>query len=352
MPFSTEILTPIRVLYLDDDAGLGVLVKKALARRGHNVVPVVNSAQAFECLAQGGFDVMALDHSMPGETGLDVLARLGPRSERLPVVYVTGSADARLALQAIRAGADEYVIKDTATEFYDLLIAAIENVTERWRLKRQKAEDEQAVREARDRAELLLQEVNHRVANSLGLVAAMVRMQSAALADPAAIAALQETQARITAIAGVHRRLYTSDRIGLVEVDDYLEHLVGELQASLADEEHPYPIRLSAERLTIETDKAVSLGVIVGELVTNAFKYAYDVGATGEIRVSVQQQAPAAVIILTVEDDGKGFDPQSASQGTGLGSKILAAMATSLKATVAYVPRPSGTCVTVTFPLD
>ncbi|KJV10712.1 hypothetical protein VZ95_03060 [Elstera litoralis] len=351
MPFSSKTLLPLKTLYLDDDAGLGVLVKKAMSRRGHNVVPVTNSQEAFDLLAQGGFDVMALDHSLVGETGLDVLARLGPRTERLPVVYVTGSADARLALQALRAGADEYVIKDTAAEFYDLLIAAIENVTERWRLKRQRADDEKAVREARDRAELLLQEVNHRVANSLGLVAAMVRMQSAALSDPGAIAALQETQARITAIAGVHRRLYTSDRIGLVEIDDYLEHLVGELQTSLADDEHPYSIRLNAERLTIPIDKAVSVGVIVGELVTNAFKYAYDPGAPGEIRVSMRQD-PVAIVHLTVEDDGQGFDPRLPSRGTGLGSKILGAIAASLKAVVDYPSTASGTRVRVTFSLD
>ncbi len=351
MPFVSDAFAQLRVLYLDDDVGLGILVRKALARRGHSVTHVTDSQQAFDLLVQGGFDAIALDHSMPGETGLDVLASLAARGERLPVVYVTASADARLALQAIRAGANEYVVKDSSAEFYDLLIAAIENVTERWRLKQQRAADQKAVLQARDRAELLLQEVNHRVANSLGLVVAMVRMQSTTLSDPAAIAALQETQARITAIAGVHRRLYISDHIGLVDIEDYLGHLVGELQTSLADEDHPYEIRLSAERLTIPTDKAISLGVIVGELVTNAFKYAYAIRAPGEIRVSVRRDEGAAITLI-VEDDGQGFDPQSPNRGTGLGSKILKAMASSLKAAVAYPPYPAGTRVQVTFPID
>ncbi len=348
---SPEIGESIRVLYLDANVGLGLRVKHALEEQGLSVTPVATSQEAFLLLGQQAFDVIAVEHAMSPETGLDVLARLGPRHERSPVIYVTGSADARLVLQALRRGADEYVIKDSSPEFYELLMTAIGNVIERWRLKTQKAEDELAVREARDRAELLLEEVNHRVANSLGLVVAMVRLQTAVVSDPAAISALQETQARINAIAGVHRRLYTSDHIGRVEISDYLTHLVEELQASLADDEHPCTLRLTAERLMIATDKAISIGIVVGELVTNAFKYAYGVGQNGDIRISIAL-TPTEMICLTVEDDGRGFDPQSPSLGTGLGIKILTAMATSLKAIVQHPAQTRGTRVLLEFPQE
>jgi two-component sensor histidine kinase len=346
-----EIGGSIRVLYLDANVGLGLKVKHALEEQGLRVTPVATSHEAFVLLGQQVFDVIAVEHAMPPETGLDVLARLGPRHARSPVIYVTGSADARLVLQALRRGADEYVIKDSSPEFYELLMTAIGNVIERWRLKTQKAEDERAVREARDRAELLLEEVNHRIANSLGLVVAMVRLQAAVVSDPAAISALQETQARINAIAGVHRRLYTSDHIGRVEISDYLANLVEELQTSLADDAHPCTLRLTAERLTITTDKAISVGIIVGELVTNAFKHAYGVGQSGDIRISIALTPPERVC-LTVEDDGRGFDPQLSSLGTGLGIKILAAMATSLNAVVQHPAQKCGTRVQLEFSQD
>lgn len=350
MPYGADVRGPIRVLYIDDDVGLGVLVQRAMSRRGHVLIHVTDSAAGFAVLARDQIDVIALDHAMAGETGIDVLARLGPRNTRPPVVYVTGSSDARTAVEAIKAGADDYVIKDMSGEFFELLVAATEQVLERWRLKRQKAESDQAVREARDRAELLLQEVNHRVANSLGLVAAMVRMQAGLLTDPAAFQALQETQARIAAIAGVHRRLYASDLIGMVEIDDYLGSLVGELRESLVDEERPYGIELTADRLTVATDKAVSIGVMVGELVTNAFKYAYGKGQSGVIRVAMTL-VDRDTARLVVEDDGRGFDPAAPSAGTGLGSKILAAMALSLKAQVAQHVDGSGTRVVIDFPI-
>lgn len=350
MPYGTDARDPIRVLYIDDDAGLGVLVQKALGRRGHLVTHVPSGEAGFKVLAKGGIDVIALDHTLSCETGLAVLSRLGPRASRPPVVYVTASADARLAVQAIKAGADDYVVKDVSGEFYELLITAIEQVLERWRLRQQKERNERAVREARDRAELLLREVNHRVANSLGLVAGMVRMQASLLTDPAAIQALNETQTRITAIAGVHRRLYASGTIGLVEIDDYLGHFLEDLERSLAGPEHPHTIRLTAERLAVATDKAVSLGVIVGELVTNAYKYAYPTGAPGEIRVEAAVAEGTAHV--AVEDDGQGFDPAAAPSGTGLGTRIMAAMATNLKAEIRFERPIRGTRAVVTFPLE
>lgn len=351
MPYGTDIKDPLDILFIDDDEAFGVLVQKRLSRRGHRIVTARSGAEGMAALAIRRFDVIALDHSLPGETGLDVLARLGDRRERPPVVYVTGSADARVALDALRSGADEYVIKETSGEFYELLTAAVEHVYERWRLKRLREEQEQAVRDARDRAELLLKEVNHRVANSLGLVAAMVRMQAAGMSDDSAVKALQETQARITAIAGVHRRLYTSEKIGVVSLDDYLQYFVGELQTSLQDASGPHQIRLETARISISTDKAISLGVIVGELVTNAFKYAYRAREVGEVRVTFDRSAPA-MARLVVEDDGIGFDPDGESAGTGLGSKILQAMSRSLNATLTHDRVERGARIVLEFPLD
>jgi two-component sensor histidine kinase len=312
---------------------------------------VTTGDAAIRRLEQGGVDVVALDHALIGETGFDVLERLGPRGPRPPVVYVTGDADARTAVAALRAGADEYVVKDIGPEFYELLIASVEQAYERWRLKKIRAEQAREVREARDRAEALLREVNHRIANSLGMVAAMVRMQTNGLADPVAIQALQETQARITAIGGVHRRLYMHNKIGLVALDDYLQFLTDELQCTLQDQERPHRIAFSADNITITTDKAISIGVIVGELATNAFKYAYPPGEAGEIRVSLRLENPSHAV-LRVADDGVGFDPNGTARGTGLGSKILRAMAVNLRGEILKDDAANGASISITFPLD
>jgi len=104
---------------------------------------------------------------------------------------------------------------------------------------------------------------------------------------------------------------------------------------------------LSAQPINLATDKVITLGLIVSELVTNAFKYAYPDGDPGEINVIVEQEDDALKVI--VEDDGQGFDPSDPVKGTGLGMKILNAMAGSLKSELSYDPEHRGTRAILVF---
>jgi two-component sensor histidine kinase len=183
----------------------------------------------------------------------------------------------------------------------------------------------------RDRAEALLLEVNHRVANSLQIASSFVQLQAREVTDEAAKAALEETLARIRAVAQVHKRLYTSSDVTRVDLKDYLSALAEELQHSLAPS---ISIRVEAAPLSATADRAVSLGVIAAELITNAVKYAYPVGETGEIRVRLAADGDARGV-LTVEDDGPGMRG-GAPTGTGLGGGIIAAMASTLGSKVEY----------------
>ena len=179
----------------------------------------------------------------------------------------------------------------------------------------------------------------------------MVRMQASHLRDPGAVQALQETQARITAIGGVHRRLYMHSQIGLVAMNDYLNSSPTNCRATLQDQERPHRIALSAENFTVSTDKAVPIGVIVGELTTNAFKYAYPPGTAGEIRISLRRAEPMRAELL-VEDDGIGFDDSAPPAGIGLGSKILRSMAANLHGEIVRNAAAKGTSISIRFPLD
>ena len=326
---------PVSILYIDDDPGLARLVQKALARRGYSVETASSSEQGLARLDKGGIDVVALDHFLPIGTGLDFLHELKSRPSPPPVVYVTGSAEAAVAVAALKAGAADYVAKAIGPEFLELLGTAIDQAIEKARLARERDRVEQELREAKERAEVFLREVNHRVANSLALVAAMVQMQGNALTDPAAKKALDETTSRILAIAGVHRSLYAQQDVRTVEISAYLASVLEELETTMNPSGKASTIRLIAEPLSLPTDKAVSIGVIVTELVTNAFKYAYPQEASGEIRVRFHE-TPEGRVDLAVEDDGIGWNGAIAPKGTGVGSRIVAAMARNLNATVKY----------------
>ncbi len=331
----------ITVLYIDDDPALGRLVQKVLGRRGYAVEHVVDPEAGFARIAAGGIDAVILDHDLGTSSGLEVLAHLGTCEAAPPVVYVTASSELSVAVQALKAGAIDYVVKTIGEDFEVLLVSALEQSVERARLMRAKEAAEREVRQARDQAIILLAEVNHRVANSLSLVSSLVRMQASAVKDGGARAALAETQARITAIGNLHRSLYTSDDVRTVDLSSYLHSLVSELGQSMSSAGRTPTIRLEAEPIMIKTDKAVSIGMIVTELVTNAIKYAYP-EETGEIRVSLQRDS-AGNTVLVVADDGIGWSGHGAATGTGLGSKIIGAMAKSLSTAIEYVQTVQGT---------
>jgi two-component sensor histidine kinase/CHASE3 domain sensor protein len=204
---------------------------------------------------------------------------------------------------------------------------------------------------ARDRAEAMLREVNHRVGNSLQLVSSFMSLQLRHLADEGARAALKESQARIEAVAHVHRRLYTSDDMSSVATDEYLEGLIAELGKSLAPGAGSPTLTLKAAPLNVSTDQAVSIGVIVTELVTNAVKYAYEPGKGGEIRVILEPEAPGGRALLTVEDDGPGLGGGK-PRGTGLGGKIVSAMASGLRTRVEYDTDHAGVRARLAFDLQ
>lgn len=195
---------------------------------------------------------------------------------------------------------------------------------------------------ARERAEVLLTEVNHRVANSLQLVGALVAMQMRSVTDTAAKEALRETQSRITAISLIHKSLYTSGDVANVPLNDYLGAMLSNLETAMKKDGHTAILKCYLEPISLGTDASVSLGVAVQELVTNAFKYAYPADEPGEVRVRLKR-LDGGKAELTVEDDGVGIAPNATPGGTGLGSKIIQTMASSLKTHVEYINRTPGT---------
>ncbi len=200
---------------------------------------------------------------------------------------------------------------------------------------------------ARDRAEVLLSEVNHRVANSLALVSSLVNLQSKATDDDSSKIALAETQERILAISLVHKRLYMSSDVRAVALDEYLEGLLDHLQTSLRGRYHGVTLSFTLEPIQLDTDDTINLGVIVTELVTNAFKYAYPDGI-GEVRV-ILRRLPEDVAELIVQDAGIGMTEGLPAKGTGVGSRIVKALSVSLNTSVQYTDLQPGTSARMVF---
>ena len=332
----------IRILYIDDDAGLGILLGKALTPHGYAVECVETGEEALARLKAQRYSVVALDHNLTNEVGLDLIPQIRALPAAPPIIYVTGSEDVRIAVAALKAGAVDYVWKDVQGHYRELLRQAVETAVEQEKIKREREQAQQQVAEARDRAEAMLKEVNHRVANSLAIVSSFVQMQANTISDPLAREAMRDTHARIAAIAGVHKRLYTSQDVRMVDVNAYLRSLVEEMGATLKQTALALRFLPSEAELEIPTDRAVWTGVIVTELLTNAAKYAYPGGGAGEIRVCTYL-LPDGQVKIAVEDDGIGWNGAGAIQGSGMGTRIIKAMTQSLQTELRYQALNPGT---------
>jgi two-component sensor histidine kinase len=356
--------TGARVLYAEDDAGLRSLVGRRLGRVGHTIFPAENGDEALRFLAGGeSVDVVVLDHAMPGKDGLETLAAIRGRPEPPPVIFVTGQEDPRLAVTALKAGAVDYVVKDVAGEFIFLVDAAIRAAVDRERLRRAKEEVEREVRLARDRAErlaeersLLMREMNHRVANSLQLVAAMLHLQASGSEDEGIRAALGEARERVFAVGQIHTRLYNSDDVQSVGMVEYLGALVEDLQRNAeaagdgsARARSGVAITLDAEPVELSPDQGVAVGVIVTELVINALKHAFPAGS-GTIAVGLRRAEGS--LEITVADDGVGYEgePSAVPAGRrGLGTSIIGAMLSKLGGSLERTEARPGTRVSIRF---
>ena len=347
-----------RLLYIDDDPALGRFVQRQLGRLGHAVEVAGDGDAGLARLAEGAFDAVALDHYRPGRDGLAVLNAIRALPEAPPVIFVTGTSEGRIAVSALKAGAADYVVKDVGGEFVELLEAALRSAVAAVVLRRDKDAADRAIVEARDRFEalaaerqVLMREVNHRVGNSLQLVAAFLHLQAAGSASPETKDALNEANRRVLAVAQVHRRLYTSDDVKVVALDSYLAALVGDLRESSDAASAETRLSLDAVPVMIDADSAVTIGVIVTELVINALKYAYP-GSDGPVRVGLAT-AGSGRYRLTVEDDGVGKDdagdPPGRCAPSGIGRTIIRAMASKLATTVEYDAAAAGTRAVMDF---
>jgi two-component sensor histidine kinase len=204
---------------------------------------------------------------------------------------------------------------------------------------------ERGLRSALEQQKVLMQEINHRVKNSLQLVGSMFNLQARKAKDPALVQALQDAYGRVTAVARVHERLYLSANVGTVDLCAYLKVVCEDLQRVTAENKITFEAH---EAIAMSTDRAVLVALLVGELVTNAAKHAYPVDEPGEIRVSVFRQTEDSVLV-SVRDGGKGLPADFDLKSGGLGMSIVDAFVQQSGATLEINHHPVGVefCISV-----
>jgi two-component sensor histidine kinase len=221
------------------------------------------------------------------------------------------------------------------------ILLAIEDITERARLAREHAA-------ARERIGMLLQEMTHRVKNSLQSISAMVMLEARSQKSDEGKVALERVSHRITALGQLYSKLSKADTVESVDAAVYLNELCRDLIASVHKEgDTSITLKTDIENELLPTDRAIPIGLIVNELVTNALKYAFPGDATGTVTVMLKRAH--GEVRLTVADDGQGLNPQRGD--SGLGGRLVDGFAQQLGGQIDRKSHSHGTIVHLTLPL-
>jgi len=192
--------------------------------------------------------------------------------------------------------------------------------------------------------EILLKEIHHRVKNNLQLVMSLFELQRDESDDPEVFTSAMEN--RIRSMAMVHEMLYESGNLELVDLGAYTDRLVALVSDAI---DNKVTVRVDAESIQCELDKAISFGLMLSEILTNAYKHAFKDRAGGSIDVTLQKVDGMAT--LQVQDDGPGLPPDfSITDTSSLGLRLAQVLTSQLKGELSW-NTGAGAAFTVCFPL-
>lgn len=251
-------------------------------------------------------------------------------------------------LSGCRADGSEFPIEiglnPIATEAGVMVLASIIDITERQRAQ-QHLED--ALREKT----VLLNEVHHRVKNNLQVITSLLNLQADYAADPRLKAILAESCGRVKAMALTHQLLYERKNFSRLDLGDYLERLVRSIRSTYRASEGRISLQfaLPSPDVHLDLERAIPCGLLINELVTNAFKHAFTGERCGEIVIEISEAADS-LICLCVADDGIGL-PQEAElmQTSSLGLQLVRLFVEQLHGTMT-IAREGGTRFAIHFP--
>src|SRR5580700_10306 len=210
---------------------------------------------------------------------------------------------------------------------------------------------EQEMKELMWQKELLLEEMQHRVANSLTIIASILMLKAKTVQSEESRQHLQDAHGRVMSVAAVQDHLHAAGQTGSIEMAPYLARLCDALAASMIGDTRPISMKVQAAEGTVTSRQAVSIGLIVTELVINALKHAFPLTATnGLVIVAYERAGPNWKV--SISDNGIGVPDESIGRlgqtKSGLGTSIVKALAQQLDAKIEVLSGPTGTTVSIT----
>lgn len=327
------IVNTIPEPFLVLDEQLRVLAASKSFYTTFQVDPAQTSGHLLYSLGDGQWDIPALrlllETIIPEKTSMD----------GFEVEYDFPNVGRRVMLLNARK-----VVYEAGTN--STILLAFMDVTVRRGIEREKEILQQQTDELLRQKQTLLDEMQHRVANSLQIIASILLLKAKAVTSEEARGHLRDAHQRVMSVAAVQQHLHASSGIDQIEVSSYLGQLCASLATSMVGEGQPIAVEVIADSAAIPSAQAVSVGLIVTELLINAIKYAFPISRTGA-RVLVTYETQGADWRLTVSDNGVG-KLEALPAGGGLGTAIVRALVGQLEAQMEVTSTVGGVSTAIT----
>jgi two-component sensor histidine kinase len=292
----------VRVILIEDNPGDVRLVREMLRGQSQFVLEVADRlSTGKELLDRGGVDVVLLDLGLVDSQGVETLNAVVSTNPSLPIVILTGLDDDSVGLQSIKSGGQDFLVKSAVTP--ETLRRTILHAIERKRMSEE-------LRRSLMEKEMLLGELHHRVKNNLMVIIGLVQMEAARVKESGMIRTLHDFEGRLRSIALVYDRLLKSGDFTRVSMQKYIETLAEGISVQTTHS-RDVSFKVTADGFTVDLDSAVPMGIILHELITNAYQHAFPgdwqnpAGCEPEIRVTVRNDGDT--LLISVTDNGVGI---------------------------------------------
>ena len=342
----------ISVLFVDDNETIRQLYRRLLGKHVNNLYIAKNGYHGLELFQEHSPDLVITDMVMPVMDGLEMVKEIKKINSDAKIVVMSAYSEKDSFVESIHLGVDGYLMKPVEAKKLLSLIDEFAGITlMKWELERKekkRREAENFLKKSLEEKDVLLREVHHRVKNNMQIISSILRMQSRNIDDPKLKDVLQESQNRIHSMALIHENLYNNESLANIKFSNYIKSLSGNIARTYANQNANIRFNYQMDDAYLSIDTAIPCGLIINELISNSFKYAFIDSSNGIISI-IFKELEKNKFQLIVSDNGIGISPKiDITKTKSLGMKILHKLVQQIDGTL-QSNFSNGTKFTITF---